>query len=153
MSVWPGDAYFGYRYDYAEEYVRVMRELWATGRSDFKGKHFQMDDCRLSPRPRDGGGVKVIAAGQSPRGVKFASEWADYNFCSGKGINTPTAFADANVRLVEATKETGRDVGAMVSFLFVCRAILSSAGKCTCTYSKLTRQNQGSLHDHHGRNR
>ncbi|KAK6193934.1 glycoside hydrolase 3 [Pestalotiopsis sp. IQ-011] len=119
MSVWPGDAYFGYRYDYAEEYVRVMRELWATGRSDFKGKHFQMDDCRLSPRPRDGGGVKVIAAGQSPRGVKFASEWADYNFCSGKGINTPTAFADANVRLVEATKETGRDVGAMVLFMII----------------------------------
>ncbi|ETS83435.1 Pyrimidine monooxygenase RutA [Pestalotiopsis fici W106-1] len=117
MGVWPGDAYFGYRYDYAEEYVRVMRELWANGTSDFKGEHFKMDDCKLSPRPS--GDIKVIAAGQSPRGVKFASEWADYNFCSGKGINTPTAFADANARLVDAAKDTGRDVGAMVLFMII----------------------------------
>ncbi|KAK9770861.1 putative Pyrimidine monooxygenase RutA [Seiridium cardinale] len=117
MSVWPGDAYFGYRYDYAEEYVRVMRELWSTGTSDFKGKHFKMDDCKLSPLPSHD--IKVIAAGQSPRGVKFASEWADYNFTSGKGINTPTAFGDANAKLVEAAKGTGRDVGAMVLFMVI----------------------------------
>jgi len=40
MSIWPGNAYFGYRYDYATEYVKVMKELWADGKSDFKGKHF-----------------------------------------------------------------------------------------------------------------
>lgn len=38
MNVWPGNEYFGYRYDYAEEYVQVMKELWANGSSDFKGK-------------------------------------------------------------------------------------------------------------------
>ena len=49
MGMWPGDDYFGYRYDYSTEYVQVMKELWATGVSDFKGKHFQMDDCRMKP--------------------------------------------------------------------------------------------------------
>jgi pyrimidine oxygenase len=51
MGLWPGDEHFACRYDHASEYVHIMRELWATGRSDFKGKFFQMDDCVLSPRP------------------------------------------------------------------------------------------------------
>ena len=40
MGMWPGDAYFGYRYDYSTEYVQVMKELWKNGVSNFKGKHF-----------------------------------------------------------------------------------------------------------------
>ncbi|ORY70397.1 putative pyrimidine monooxygenase ruta [Pseudomassariella vexata] len=117
MSLWPGDEYFGYRYDYAEEYVHVMKDLWNKGSSDFKGKHFQMHDCKLSPQPS--GKVSVIAAGQSNRGIKFAAEYADYNFCTAKGINTPTAFAPANQRLVDAAKETSRDVGAMVLIMCI----------------------------------
>ncbi|KAH8890533.1 putative pyrimidine monooxygenase ruta [Thozetella sp. PMI_491] len=117
MGVWPGNEYFGYRYDYAEEYVRVMKELWEKGSSNFKGKYFTMDDCKLSPQPT--GKIPIIAAGQSDRGTKFASEWADYNFTSSKGHNTPTAFKDAHLRLVEAAKETGRDVGAMVLIMVI----------------------------------
>lgn len=37
MGMWPGDEYFGKRYEYLSEYVQVLRELWATGHSDFKG--------------------------------------------------------------------------------------------------------------------
>ncbi|KAI0180068.1 pyrimidine utilization protein A [Hypoxylon sp. FL1284] len=118
MGLWPGDAYFGYRYDYATEYVRVMKELWRDGVSDFKGAHFAMEDCKLSPRPT-GGRVEIVAAGQSGRGVEFASEWADYNFALGVGINTPTAFAQATARLVEAAARTGRDVGSYVLFMVI----------------------------------
>ena len=112
MGLWPGNQYFGYRYDYAEEYVRTMKTLWETGKCDLDGKYFKMDDCRLEPTPPKG--IKIIAAGQSDRGTKFAAQYADYNFTSAKGMNTPTAFAPNNKRLVEAAKETGRDVGAMV---------------------------------------
>lgn len=114
MGMWPGNEYFGYRYDYAEEYVRVMKELWEKGSSDFKGRYFTMNDCRLLPKPSTK--IPIIAAGQSDRGTRFASEHADYNFTSSVGINTPTAFREANQRLVEAAKETDRDVGSMVSF-------------------------------------
>ncbi|KAI0382886.1 pyrimidine utilization protein A [Hypomontagnella monticulosa] len=117
MGLWPGDEYFGYRYDYATEYVQVMKDLWEDGVSNFKGKHFQMEDCKLSPRPK--GGVKVIAAGQSGRGVEFASQYADYNFTLGAGINTPTAYAQATSRLVEAVAQTGRDVGSYVLFTII----------------------------------
>ncbi|KAI1645337.1 monooxygenase of the alternative pyrimidine degradation pathway [Daldinia loculata] len=118
MGLWPGDEYFGYRYDYATEYVQVMKELWKEGVSNFKGKYFQMDDCKLSPRPKDLG-VDIVAAGQSGRGIEFASKYADYNFVIGAGINTPTAYGQATSRLVEAAAKTGRDVSSYVLFMVI----------------------------------
>ncbi|KAL3427340.1 methanesulfonate monooxygenase [Phlyctema vagabunda] len=117
MGLWPGNAYFGYRYDYAQEYVQVMKDLWASGVSNFKGKHFTMNDCKLSPKPSKP--ITIVAAGQSERGTKFAAEYADYNFCGASGHNTPKTFEKGNLALVEAAKITGRDVGAMVLFMII----------------------------------
>ncbi|KAI1074471.1 pyrimidine utilization protein A [Whalleya microplaca] len=117
MGLWPGDQYFGYRYDYATEYVQVMKDLWKDGVSNFKGKHFTMEDCKLSPRPQ--GGVKIVAAGQSGRGIEFASQYADFNFAMGAGINTPTAYGQATSRLIEAAEKAGRDVGSYVLFMVI----------------------------------
>ena len=78
MGLWPGDEHFARRYDYVSEYVQIMRELWTTGRSDFKGKFFQMDDCVLSPRPSHP--IPIVGAGQSDRGMRFVAEYGDFNF-------------------------------------------------------------------------
>lgn len=83
MGMWPGDDYFASRYDYLTEYVRVLRDLWGTGRSDFKGDYFTMNDCRVSPRPSQP--MKVICAGQSDAGMAFSAQHADYNFALAKG--------------------------------------------------------------------
>lgn len=37
MGIWHGDDYFSRRYDYLTEYVQVLRDLWGSGKSDFKG--------------------------------------------------------------------------------------------------------------------
>jgi pyrimidine oxygenase len=65
MRLWPEDDHFGKRYDYGTKYitvvpkyVTVVKELWETGHSDFKGAHFQMDLYKLSPPP-----VAATAAG------------------------------------------------------------------------------------------
>jgi len=117
MGLWPGDAYFGYRYDYSTEYVQVMKELWKNGVSSFKGKHFTMDDCRMKPTPK--GEVKLVAAGQSPVGMAFAATYCDYNFILGSGCNTPKAHAELNQQLVDAVAKTGRNVGAYVLFMVI----------------------------------
>ncbi|PSR90743.1 pyrimidine utilization protein A [Coniella lustricola] len=117
MGLWPGDAYFGYRYDYASEYVQVLKDLWSSGVSNLKGKYFTMDDCKLSPQPQ--GSVEIVAAGQSGRGVEFASTYADYNFTMGTGVNTPTAYGPATARLVEAAAKKERDVGSYVLFMVI----------------------------------
>ncbi len=117
MGLWPGEKYFGYRYDYSTEYVTVMKELWETGTSDFKGKHFQMSDCKLSPRP--GTPIKIVSAGQSPRGMEFGATYCNYNFTLGKGVNTPTAHAPTNQLMVDAAAKTGRDVGNYVLMMVI----------------------------------
>ncbi len=117
MGLWPGDEYFGRRYDYVAEYMQVMRQLWETGHSDFKGDFFRMEDCRLSPRPQ--APIKIICAGQSGAGMAFSARYADYNFCFGKGINTPTAFAPTVEKLLAATALTGRTVTAYALFMII----------------------------------
>jgi pyrimidine oxygenase len=117
MGLWPGDEYFAKRYQYLSEYVEVLRELWTTGRSDFKGEFFKMEDCRLSPRPQ--APVKIICAGQSDAGLAFTAKYADYNFALGKGVNTPTAFAPVNDRLKAATAKTGRSVASYLLIMII----------------------------------
>jgi pyrimidine oxygenase len=87
MGLWPGDWYYERRYDYASEYVTLMRELWATGQSDFKGEFFTMRDCRLSPRPK-AGAVAIVCAGQSERGMQFCAQYGDYQFIIGLAMTT-----------------------------------------------------------------
>lgn len=118
MGLWPGNEYFGYRYDYSTEYVDIMRKLWAEGRIDYQGEHFTMEDCMVLPQP-EAKSIPIVCAGQSARGMEFASQFGDYNFCLGDGINTPTAHADNNLRLLAETAKTGRDVGAYVLFMVI----------------------------------
>jgi pyrimidine oxygenase len=117
MGIWPGAEHYAKRYEYCAEYVTVMRELWATGQSDFKGAFFTMEDCRCSPLPH--APIKIIGAAQSDRGTTFAAEYCDYNFCASYGINEPTRFAPSVEQLVEASKRTGRDVGALVLIMVI----------------------------------
>ena len=117
MGLWPGEAHFAKRYDYSTEYVTILRELWEKGSSDFKGQYFQMSDCKLSPRPQ--ADMKIVCAGQSPRGMEFGATYGNYNFTLGKGVNTPTAHSPTNIAMMEAAKKTGRDVGNYVLMMVI----------------------------------
>lgn len=44
-----------------------MKDLWTDGVSNFNGKHFTMDDCKLLPKPF--AEIKIIGAGQSDPGM------------------------------------------------------------------------------------
>jgi pyrimidine oxygenase len=112
MGIWPGAEHYRRRYDYCAEYVSIMRELWATGRSDFKGDFFQMDDCRCLPLPA--ADIPIICAAQSDAGTRYAAHYADYNFCSGGQVNQPRAAEKSVERLIEANARAGRDCGALL---------------------------------------
>lgn len=117
MGLWPGEEHFRNRYKMLDEYAHILRELWATGVSHFKGDYYTMDDCRVRPVPD--GDMKIICAGSSDDGLAFSAKWADYAFCLGKGVNTPTAFAFNNARLAAATAKTGRDVSVFVLVMII----------------------------------
>ncbi|MGJ8526678.1 Pyrimidine monooxygenase RutA [Halomonadaceae bacterium LMG 33818] len=117
MGLWPGDDYFAKRYDYLDEYIRVLKELCQTGKSDLKGDFFQMDECTVSPQPQSD--MPIICAGQSDTGMAFSARHADYNFVFGKGVNTPTAFSPAVERMRRFSQEAGRDVGSIGLFMII----------------------------------
>jgi pyrimidine oxygenase len=117
MGLWPGEAHFERRYKYCSEYVQVMNDLWNTGQSDFQGDFFQMTDCRLSPRPEKG--IKLIAAGQSGRGMRFAADYADYNFVSGTGTNTPQTIAPHAARLKGEVAKGSRSCAALALLMII----------------------------------
>lgn len=117
MGLWPGPDYYGTRYDQATEYVRIMKELWSQGRSDFKGRYFQMDDCRLSPPPT--APIPIIGAGQSERGLRFVAEEVDYNFIVTLGLNAIDRVAPAVVRTTAAAQAAGRDVGPFLLLMVI----------------------------------
>ncbi|MGV8831729.1 MAG: pyrimidine utilization protein A [Devosia sp.] len=118
MGLWPGEAHFAQRYDYATEYVTVMKQLWESGVSDFQGKFFQMDDCKLSPRPSSH--IDIVAAGTSDRGMQFVAEHCDYNFVSsGGGINEPDKAGGNVLRLAKVAETTGRKVQAYTGAMII----------------------------------
>jgi pyrimidine oxygenase len=94
-----------------------MKELWATGQSDFKGDFFQMDDCRCLPTPT--AKIPIICAAQSDAGTAYAARYADYNFISSGGVNNPTMVAPSVARLVAATKEAGTNCSALVLIMVI----------------------------------
>jgi len=117
MGMWPGDEHFRDRYKMLSEYAQILRDLWGTGVSDLKGDYFTMNDCRVRPQPQ--ADMKIICAGSSDEGMAFSAQYADYAFCLGKGINTPTAFSQNNERLLAATQKTGRDVQIFVLMMVI----------------------------------
>jgi pyrimidine oxygenase len=116
MGLRPGDWYYERRYDYAREYVTILRELWATGRSDFQGEFCRMDDCRLSPRP-SGGRVPIVCARQSNRGMQFCAAHGDYQFIFGQDDFAATA-ADTQ-RLLDYATQAERAVGAYALYFVI----------------------------------
>jgi pyrimidine oxygenase len=117
MGLWPGESHFAKRYDYVSEYVTIMRELLTTGKSDFQGEFFQMDDCRLSPLPTPG--VEIVGANSSDRGMRFVAEHCDYNFVGSGGLNQPENVAEPTARLMAAVAKTGRKVGAFALMMVI----------------------------------
>ena len=82
MGLWRGDEYFKRRYEYAAEYLDVLRKLWRQERVTYHSDFFDFDDCKSYPKPsRD---IPIICAGQSDRGIAFTSQYADFGFLGGQ---------------------------------------------------------------------
>ncbi|MFN3591249.1 MAG: LLM class flavin-dependent oxidoreductase [Thermaurantiacus sp.] len=119
MGLWPGDSHFHRRYDLATEYVRILRDLWNTGRSDFDGEFYRMRGARIEPVPTTP--IPLVCAGQSERGIRFTAECGDSNFIIAGG-NTHDIEADiARIRdireAVSAQADAaGRSVGTISLF-------------------------------------
>ncbi|EHI12698.1 LLM class flavin-dependent oxidoreductase [Mycolicibacterium thermoresistibile] len=116
MGLWPGDEYFATRYDYAEEYATILKELWTTGKSSFKGKYYQLDDCQLGLMPEKP--INLICAGQSDRGLDFTAQYGDISYILGTGTG-PEGVAQVVRRVEAACERAQRSVKALLVTLVV----------------------------------
>ena len=105
LGLWRGDEHYASRYDYADEYITICRELWETGESSFKGRYFELDGAQLEPRPQEP--IKVVCAASSDRGRRFTAENGDYNFIFGTSVD---ALRETNQQILEAAGKAGREI-------------------------------------------
>lgn len=78
------EGYSQYRYKYADEWIRVIKMLWAQERTTFKGDYFEVTDCVSDPAPVQMHGgvprVQIVSAGLSEEGLGFGARHSDYQF-------------------------------------------------------------------------
>ena len=111
MDMWPGETHFLRRYDYATEYAKILKELWATGRTSFDGEFFHMRDCEVFPKPS--AKIELVCAGQSDAGMRFSCAESDYNFIALAGVNDPKTVAIPAARLAEQGRLVGQTAGCL----------------------------------------
>ena len=111
MGLWKGDEYFKYRYEYATEYLEVLRVLWAKGRASHEGRFFKLEDCKSYPTPSRK--IPIICAGQSERGLRFTAQHADFSFLGGQD-DSLADLGKLNAKLQDMARSYGRNVGAYV---------------------------------------
>jgi pyrimidine oxygenase len=111
MGLWKGDDYFKHRYEYATEYLDVLRSLWARGRTSYDGRFFKLDDCKSYPMPSRT--IPIICAGQSERGLRFTAQHADFSFLGGQDDSLDD-LGRLNAKLQDLALGYGRTVGAYV---------------------------------------
>lgn len=113
MGVWPGDEYYQKRYEYAAEYLSVVKKLWEQDTVTHHGKYFKLDDCVVWPKPKRR--VPIVCAGQSPAGIAFTAQHGDHSFIMAE----KPLLADVCGRMRVKATETGRQVGIYALFQLV----------------------------------
>jgi pyrimidine oxygenase len=111
MGLWRGDEYFKKRYEYAAEYLDLLRKLWREERVTHRSAFFDFDDCKSYPKPS--AEIPIICAGQSDRGIAFTGQYADFGFLGGQDDSLED-LGRLNEKLQSAASRHGRKVGAYV---------------------------------------
>jgi F420-dependent oxidoreductase-like protein len=101
----------GVRLARLDEGVQIMRDAWRDGRVSFDGKHYQVDDAIVAPKPLQPNGLPLwIAGGGEKVTLRIAAKYAQYtNFTS-----EPEGFTHKSEVLAEHCRDVGTDYGAIV---------------------------------------
>ncbi len=109
MGLWSDDDYYLNRYEYAQEYLSILKALWTQDRVTFKGKFFDIDDCTSWPKPSRP--LPIICAGQSDGALDFVARESDFGFV-GRMNDTAEQLGTLAQRLATLSAAHQRSVGA-----------------------------------------
>src|SRR5258708_3484213 len=105
MAMYP-ENFEEYRYEYNEEWVSVVKRLWADESVTHNGRFFTLDDCISFPKPVTGS-MPIVCATSSERGFQFVAEHCTDGLFGGL---TPEHQIQMSLRMKEVATERGRSV-------------------------------------------
>ena len=89
------------------ECLDVLRRLWTEEHVSFKGRHFQLDDVTINPRPTQTPHPPVWVAGRRDaamlRAVRHGDGWLPYFF-------SPERYRDSVAKINDMAAQEGRDL-------------------------------------------
>ena len=105
----------------SDEALEVIKRLWTEDSVTFHGKHYDMDDYRLVPRPVQKPHPRIHVGGGAATVVRRAGRFADSLIPVSK---TPVEARAMFESAEQTARESGRDASAMtrVMHLFLCFA-------------------------------
>ena len=99
------------RYDQLEEWLGIVRRLWAeTAEFDHAGLFFRVEQAMSMPKPVQRPGPPIMNAGGSPRGMRFACEHAQLCFVILNGEDPAGWRAQVDAYKRTASEQFGRAV-------------------------------------------
>jgi pyrimidine oxygenase len=117
MGVVPRD-YNDHRYDYAREWVQVLKRLWTESSVTHHGVYFDLDDCVSEPAPVQNPGPFLVCAASSDEGLHFTAREANYCFVSRE---TRVECIRESLRAKEIATEENRSIKTAVPMAVVVR--------------------------------
>ena len=102
------------RVDRFEEAVECISLLMGQERTTYHGRHYQLDDARLEPRPVQQPRIPILIAAHRPRMLRIAARYADQwdTFAAIAGTATDGVEAEIAERIAaldDACRAIGRD--------------------------------------------
>jgi len=105
MGLFP-DNFEEFRYDYTEEWLTVVKRLWAEDSVTFKGEYFTLDDCQSFPHPSRGS-MPIVCATSSQRGFQLIADHCTDGFFGGTTVKTKIS---RSLRIKKIAAVQGRTV-------------------------------------------
>jgi probable F420-dependent oxidoreductase len=96
---------FEHRMQLFEESVEIIRACWAGEQFSFRGKHYTLEDVRITPRPFQKPGPPLWIGASVPAAARRAGRIAD-GF-----VGTPSTGIENATRLADVYKQAAREAG------------------------------------------
>jgi probable F420-dependent oxidoreductase len=108
----------------AEEYIAVLKALWAEGVSRFSGEFYSVPAGRADPSPVQPGGPPVLLGGSARPALQRAGRLADGWITSSRA---DLSRIEEDIEVVRsAARDTGRDPGAI---RIICRGVVRAGAE------------------------
>ncbi|WP_220448055.1 LLM class flavin-dependent oxidoreductase [Nonomuraea diastatica] len=105
------------RYDYLDEWLEVVLRLWERNGVDYAGRHVQIQDGYLEPKPLQNPRPPIMNAAFSPRGHETAAKYADIAFV---GAHDPHSAQKQVAEIRKMAASHGRTVQVWAATSVIC---------------------------------